>query len=113
MAKDSRVSDINVRDNRESSTKTDACNVNFLETRLLLDFLEVSKDITGDSIPHLLVGLLDLAVVADIAVDDLIGIKDVLPDVEEGVGVSESQDDEGRINTENTLDIFLVFFNVV
>lgn len=66
-----------------------------------------------DGFPHFLIGFLDLAIRTDGAVDHLVGIEDILPHVQESVGVSESEDDEGRVDAEDTLDVFLILFDVV
>ena len=43
----------------------------------------------------------------------MVSIEDILPDVEESVGVSEGKNNEGGIDTEYTFDIFLFLFDVV
>lgn len=80
---------------------------------MLSDQLKIVKDVGGDGIPHALVGLLDLAVAADVGVNDLVGIENVLPDIEQGVGVPEGEDNEGRVYTEDTFHILCFFLDVV
>jgi hypothetical protein len=106
---------VNVRkgDRGKTSAQTDAGNVQLLQACLLSDGNEIAGNIVDDGVPHLLVGLLNFAVGADVAVDDLVGIEDVLPDVEEGVGVSESEHDKLGVNTQHALDVLFVLFDVV
>jgi hypothetical protein len=113
LIEDFWVEDIDVGNHWKSSSQTDAGNVNFFEVGLLSDLLKVSKDIALNSVPHLFVGLLDLAVAADVWVNNLVGVENILPHVEDGVGVPEGQNDESRIHTQNALDVFLVLLNVV
>ncbi len=113
LVEDLGVLDIDFRDDREAATKTDACNVDSLKAGYLANETEVSEDVIDDGVPHTLVSLLDLAVGADIGVDNLIGIENVLPDVEEGVGVSEGKDNEGGVDAEDALDILLLLLDEV
>jgi hypothetical protein len=66
-----------------------------------------------NGVPHLLVSLLNLAVGTDIGVNNLISIKNILPDIEKGIGVSEGKNDEGRINTKNAFNILFLLFDIV
>jgi hypothetical protein len=43
----------------------------------------------------------------------LVCIKNILPHVEKGVGVSKSENDEGGVDAEDTLDVLLTLFDVV
>lgn len=79
----------------------------------MADETKVRNDIIDDGIPHLLVGLLHLAVAADIGVDDLIGVQDVLPDIEKRVSVPEGKDDEGGVDSEDALHVFFLLFDEV
>lgn len=48
---------------------------------------------------------MNLALVTGVLVLDLQWIKDVLPNVKGCVGVSESEGNEGRVNTDDALDV--------
>ena len=66
-----------------------------------------------DSLPHLFVSLLNFAVRTNVAIDNLVCVEDVLPDIEQCVGISESKRDKGRVHTQDALHVFLVLLNVV
>jgi len=56
---------------------------------------------------------LDLAVGAKIGVYNLVCIENVLPNIEQSICVSESEDDKGWIDTQDTFYVFNILFNVV
>lgn len=56
---------------------------------------------------------MDLAVAANVGVNDLVGIENVLPDIEQSVSVSEGKDNEGRVYTEDAFHIFCFLLDVV
>lgn len=107
------VLDIDEGNGGKASSQADTSNVDLSQVGLLSDQLKIVKDVGGDGIPHALVGLLDLAVAADVGVNDLVGIENVLPDIEQGVGVPEGEDNEGRVYTEDTFHILCFFLDVV
>ena len=104
---------VNVRNDSKSTSQTDAGNVELFQFGLCFHCLEISNDIFLDGVPHSFVGLLDLAVGADVGVYDLVGVEDVLPDVEEGVGVSEGQGVELGVAGQHALDVLAFLFDVV
>ena len=113
FAEDVGVFDVDVGNDGESSSQTDACDVDLLQFGLFFDLSQVVEDVIMDGSPHVLIGFLDLAVGADVGVDNLVGIEDILPDVLKGVGVPECEDDEGGVDAEDALDVFGLFLDVV
>jgi hypothetical protein len=53
------------------------------------------------------------AVGANIGVNNLVGVKNILPNIEEGVGVSEGKNNKGGVNTKHTLNVFCFLLDVV
>lgn len=78
---------------------------------MFLNFLEVSNHIVNNGGPHVFVSFLNFAVVAHVAVHNLISIKNVLPNVKEGVSVPEGEDDEGGVDAQNAFDVFFFLFD--
>ena len=113
LVKDVGVLDIDEGNGGKTSSQTNTSNVDLSQVGLLSDQPKIVKDVCGDGIPHALVGLLDLAVAADVGVNDLVGIENVLPNIEQGVGVSEGEDNECRVYTEDTFHILCFLLDVV
>ena len=113
FVEDLGLQDIDVGNNSKSSSQTDSSDVELFQFGLGFHFLEVSNDIFLDGVPHTLVGLLDFAIGADVGVDDLVGVEDILPDVEEGVGVPEGQGVEFGVGGQHALYILAFLLDVV
>ena len=56
---------------------------------------------------------MNLAVGTNIRVNNLISIKNILPDIEKGIGVSKGKNNEGRINTKYAFNILLFLFDIM
>lgn len=113
LIKDIGVLDIDEGNGGKASSQTNTSNVDLPQVGLLSDQLKIAEDVGGEGVPHFLVSLLDFAVAANIDVNDLVGIKDVLPNIEQSVGVSESEDNKCRVYTEDTLYILFVLLDVM
>lgn len=71
ILEDVLLNDIDVADASETTSKTNAGDVQEGGTSLLLDLSEVTIDILADGSPHVVVGLLNFAVFAGSFVNDL------------------------------------------
>lgn len=71
LGEDLGLVDINEGDAGESAAETDAGDVEEVQAGLGLHGSEIGHNVASDAAPHVVVGLLDLAVLAGVLIDDL------------------------------------------
>lgn len=105
LIEDVDVGDIDIGDASQPTTETNPRDMQLVQPRLPPNLNKIVRDIGPDLIPHTVVGLLNLTLLTGIGILDLERIEDILPHIQQCVGVPEGQHHEIGVDAQDALDV--------